>query len=119
MVETIGKITIAPGVLVTIVRFAVLKQLGVARLSSREPSRPGPRLRGRAATAPGVGVWVRDGRVTVEVRVVADGSVNAHELGTTVQQGVTQAIEEMVGMPVEAVHVYIDDVDVNGIREGR
>ena len=98
--------------LVTIVRFTVLKQPGVARLSSRVPRRPRAHLTGRSATAAGVGIWIHQGRVIAAVRIVADGSVSAQALGTHVQQAVTQALEEMVGMPVEAVHVYIDDVDV-------
>lgn len=113
MTETIGKITIAPGVLVTIVRLTALQQPGVARLSSREPSRSWASVRGRGATARGIGVWVHGGQVHVEVRVVADGTVSAPELGTRLQQAITQAIEEMVGMPVAGVSVYIDDVDVS------
>ncbi len=111
MTETIGKITVAPGVLVTIVKQATLRQPGVVRLSSRRPMRPRVRPGVKGAATEGVGVWVHRGRVTAEVRLVADGSRSAHELGTAVQEAVTRALEEMVGMPVDAVHVYIDDVD--------
>lgn len=113
MTETVGKITIAPGVLVTIVRLTALQQSGVARLSRREPARPFPPLRGQYDSGPGVGVWVHNGQVTVELRVVADGTVSAPALGERLQEAVTQAIEEMVGMPVAAVSVYIDDVDLS------
>ncbi len=110
MEETIGRITIAPRVLVTVVRYAALAQPGVARLSRRVPSRPS-RFRGKAASDRGVAVLVHNGRVTVDIHVVADGTVNALQLGEHLQQAVRDAVEEMVGMPVEAVHVYIDNVD--------
>lgn len=108
--ETIGRITVAPRVLLTVARYAALEQPGVARLARKVPPRP-RRLGGRAASDRGVAVLVRDGRVTVDIRIVADGTVNARDLGESVQRAVTNALEEMVGMPVEAVHVYIDSID--------
>ena len=110
MDETIGRITVAPRVLLTVARYAALEQPGVARLARKVPPRP-KRFRGRAATARGVAVLVHNGRVTVEIHVVADGTVNARDLGESVQQAITSAMEEMVGMPVESVHVYIDSVE--------
>lgn len=110
MEETIGHITIAPRVLATVVRYTTLGQPGVARLSRRAPSRPS-RFRGKAATDEGVAVLVYNGRVTVDVHVIADGTVNALRLGERLQQAIRDAIEEMVGMPVDAVHVYIDNMD--------
>ncbi len=118
MEETIGRITIAPNVLLTIVKFSALKEPGVARLSPRVPSRSRSRLRGKRAADRGVAVLVQDGKVTVEVHIIADGTVSAHELGESLQQRITDALEEMVGMPVEAVHVYIDDVDTNHRGKG-
>jgi uncharacterized alkaline shock family protein YloU len=32
------------------------------------------------------------------------------KLGETLQSSITRAIEEMVGLPVSAINVYIDDV---------
>ncbi len=110
MEETIGRVTIAPRVLLTVARFAALEQPGVARLARAVPPRPA-RFGGRAASTRGVAVLVREGRVTVEVHVIADGTVSARDLGASVQRAITTALEEMVGMPVEAVNVYIDNVE--------
>ncbi len=111
MNETIGRVTIAPRVLVTIVRYTVLAQPGVARLSETVPARP-VRFRGKAATSPGIAVLVDKGRVTAEVHVIADGTINARVLGENLQQAVRNALEDIVGMPVDAVHVYIDNVEL-------
>ncbi len=110
MDETIGRITIAPRVLVTVVRYATLAQPGVARLSEEVPPRPA-RFRGKAATSPGIAVLVDKGWVTAEIHVIADGTVNARVLGENLQRTVRNALEDIVGMPVNAVHVYIDNVD--------
>jgi uncharacterized alkaline shock family protein YloU len=48
--------------------------------------------------------------VHVEVHVVADAGSNLLKLGTDLQNAVTRALEEMVGMNVVAVDVHIDDV---------
>ncbi len=108
--ETIGHITIAPDVLLTVVKFSALQHPGVARLAHRKPFRPGRPFKGKAAMGPGVAVLVEDNHVTAEVHVVADGSVSAQELGQSLQQHIRDALEEMVGMPVDAVYVYIEDV---------
>jgi uncharacterized alkaline shock family protein YloU len=44
------------------------------------------------------------------LHVVADANANMLKLGEILQTEVTRAIEEMVGLPVKCVDVYIDDV---------
>lgn len=105
-----GKVTIAPGVLSTIVRMTVLGQPGVLRLSSRTPTGLG-RVLGRGAVAEGLRVEVYDDNsVTVEVHVIADSDVNLKELGENLQARLARALEHMVGMDVRAVNVFIDEI---------
>ena len=40
------------------------------------------------------------------------------EAGEALQASITRAIEEMVGMPVVSVDVYIDDVAVEAAKAG-
>ncbi len=117
--ETIGHITIAPDVLLTVVTFSALQHPGVVRLARRKPSRPGRPFRGKAATGRGVAVLVENGRVKAEVHVVSDGSIKAQELGASLQQHIRDALEEMVGMPVDAVYVYIEDVETEANHRTR
>lgn len=114
MSQTIGKITVAPEVLLTIVRFSTLSQPGVKRLASRVPSRVGPRLRAKTAADRGIAILVQDNRVIADVHIVANGTVSLHELATSLQCRIADAIEEMVGMPVDAVHIFVDDVETSG-----
>ncbi len=111
--ETIGKITIAPNVLLTIVKFTALQEPGVARLANHASAYNSKPLRGKRSRRNGVAVLVQDGRVQVRVHVIADGTVSARALGENLQRHITNAVEEMVGMPVDAVHVVIDDVESN------
>ncbi len=108
--EVRGKVTIAPGVLTTIVRQTALEQKGVARLAPTPPKVRG--LLAGSAVDNGILVVVTDEGVQVELHVVASANTNMLKLGETLQNSVRQALEVMVGMPVTTVDVFIDDVVV-------
>ena len=108
MYEAPGKVTIAPSVLTTIVRLATLDQRGVRRLAPVPPNVRG--LLAGGAGEEGIFIEVTGEGVQVEVHIVADADANMLKLGETLQNSITRAIEEMVGLPVNAINVYIDDV---------
>lgn len=102
-VPALGRITVDPEVLETIARLTALAVPGVARIA------PIPRLRllgGRE----GVRITLQDGSVLVDLYLVVESGYNMLALGHQVQAEVTRAIQEMVGLDVEAVNVYIEDV---------
>ena len=71
---------------------------GVDRLFSRRP------------LSEGVRITVRDDTVLADVHLVVTPGSNMRDVGQRVQREVAQAIEQMVGMDVAAVHVHIRDV---------
>lgn len=105
---SIGRVTIAPQVLTTIVRQTALGVEGVRRLVGRLPRRS--KLSGRRAVAPGIEVIVQDGQVAVTVHVIAEPGTNWVHMAETLQTEITRAIEHIVGLQVTGVDVYIDDV---------
>ncbi|OQA47638.1 MAG: hypothetical protein BWY52_00037 [Chloroflexi bacterium ADurb.Bin325] len=107
-----GKVTIAPLVLTTIVKQTTLDQRGVRRLAPIPPRMRS--LRAGATIEDGIAIMVGEQGVQVEVHVVADNDSNMLKLGSTLQAEITRALEEMVGMPVVTVDVYIDDVAMPG-----
>jgi len=110
MDEALGKVTIAPTVLTMIVRQTALETTGVSRLAVVPPNVRG--LLAGGAAEEGIFVAVTEQGVQVELHVIADAQSNMLKLGTALQTGIRRALEEMVGMPVVAVDVYIDDVAV-------
>jgi uncharacterized alkaline shock family protein YloU len=99
----IGRITVAPDVLETIVRLTALATPGVASLAAP----PGvARLLGQN----GVRIEVVDSSVHAEVFVVAEPDVNMLRVGRQIQAEVVRAIRDMIGMEVLSVDVYIEDV---------
>ena len=108
MDKNIGKVTIAPNVLVTIVQKTANSVPGVAHLY---PGVPGvKRLLGLQTVGQGVEVSVEEDQVAVHVYLVAKRNVDLLQTGRTLQQQVTRAIEDIVGMQVKSVHVHIEDV---------
>jgi uncharacterized alkaline shock family protein YloU len=103
MQPKIGKITIAPQVLETVVRLTTLAVPGVARLA------PQPGVR-RLLGHDGVEIEVIENNVCAEVYVVTEPEANMLSIGHQIQTEVTRAIQDMVGMEVGAVNVHIEDV---------
>jgi uncharacterized alkaline shock family protein YloU len=108
MDELQGKVTVAPSVLTTIVRLTALEQEGVHKLAP--VPRPMRGLLTGSRADEGILLGIGDEGVSVELHVVAEANRNMLKLGDTLQLEVTRAIEEMVGLTVKAVDVFIDDV---------
>ncbi len=99
----IGRITIAPEVLETVARLTALAVPGVVRLTTP----PGvQRLLGQD----GVKTEIAQDRVRADVYVVTRQDVNMLNIGRQIQNEVTRAIHDIVGMEVELVNVHIEDV---------
>jgi uncharacterized alkaline shock family protein YloU len=99
----IGRITIAPEVLETVARLTALAIPGVARLTTPSGMK---RLLGQD----GVKIEVIQDRVRAEVYVVTRQDINMLNIGRQIQNEVTRAIHDIVGMEVESVDVHIEDV---------
>jgi uncharacterized alkaline shock family protein YloU len=106
--EQIGKVTIAPNVLVTIVQKTADSVPGVARLCDNIPGVK--RLLGLHTVGRGVEVNVVDDEVSVDVYLMAKRNIDLLQMGRQLQHQVTRAIKDIVGMEVREVNVHIEDV---------
>jgi uncharacterized alkaline shock family protein YloU len=106
----LGTVRIAPQVLTTIARLTVLGTPGTVRMY-RDLSTGVDRLLRGKNTADGVRIEIIDDAVNVDLFLVAAQDANLYELGREIQSRVSRAIKDMVGMPVLAVNVHIEDVD--------
>ena len=102
----IGTVSIAPGVLATIVSLTAQAVPGVARLGNCGVGR----LLSRRDCADGVRVQVKDEAVWADVYLIVEEGRNMYQVGTQVQKEVSKAVLQMVGMPVQEVNVFIQDV---------
>jgi len=106
--ENLGKVTIAPNVLVTIVQKTAGAFPGVAWL---HPSVPGvKRWLGLHTVGQGVEVAIAGDQVVVDVYLVARRGVDLLQMGRQLQGEVARAIQDIVCMQVREVNVHIEDV---------
>lgn len=108
MDESLGKVTIAPNVLVTIVQKTADSVPGVVRLSEHVPGVK--RFLGLHTVGKGVEVGVADSKVAVDIYLVARRDVDLLQMGRKLQKEVTRAIQDIVGMAVREVNIHIEDI---------
>ncbi len=104
-----GRVIIAPEVITTIVKMTALATSGVDRLSTTFPGRMSRLLRG-PRSIDGIDVEMADDSVTVDLYIVARRDAQMRELGERLQHDISRAITEIVGLPVRAVNVHVEDV---------
>jgi len=112
----LGAVRISPHVLATIARLATLSVSGVVQMYYDMPAGFDRWLKGHEASD-GVHIELVDDAVSVDVYVVASQEANLYELGRNVQNRVSRAIQDMVGMPVLAVNVHVEDVQPGATQE--
>jgi uncharacterized alkaline shock family protein YloU len=106
--KELGVVRVARQVLSTIVINTALQTSGVTRMA--RSSDQWARLLGRETPRQGVHLSVKDNTVSADLYLVIEPGVNIVEVGSAVQAEVASALEEMVGMQVQEVNVYIQDV---------
>ncbi len=111
MKKTLGKVIIAPNVLVTIARLTALAVPGVVRMSPDWTDSVG-RLLWRRGPGDGVKIEVEDDTVSVDLYIVVEQDVNMLKLSQEIQAEVSRAIHDIVGMGVKEVNVHIQDVEL-------
>ncbi len=99
-----GRVTVETGVLETIARLTAANVPGVVRIAEKDVDR----LLGLPGRS--VAIRVQEGRVTVDLHIIAAPDRSLLKLGREVQYEVARAIQQMIGMPVDAVNVHIEDV---------
>ena len=106
--ESIGRIEVAPDVLAMIAYFAAQRVEGVAKMA-RIPA-DAARLFRRHARHDGIILNLSDSEIRFDIYVIMEPDVNIMEASHTVQTAVIEAVDTMVGLPVTAVNVHVEDV---------
>jgi uncharacterized alkaline shock family protein YloU len=109
--QRLGSVRISPHVLSTIVRLTTLSVPGVVRMSHDLSSNVDRLLKGKT-TSEGVRIEVVDDTVSIDLFLIVANDTNIYELGRQVQARVARAIKDMVGMPVLAINVHVEDVEI-------
>ncbi len=101
--EIPGRVTVEPHVIEVVARRAALQVPGVVAMAETDVDR-------LLKTGKAVEVILREGRVTVNLRIIAEAGRSLRQLGKAVQHEVVRTIEEMMGLRTDQVNVLIEDV---------
>lgn len=99
-----GSTTIAPEVIETIIRMTALETQGVSRILISN-------------TRPPVRISIEGQTVHADVYVVLDSNQNILSLGKKLQENISRAILETIGMNPGLINIHIDDIDFPSVQE--
>ena len=102
-----GKITIAPEVLLDIVREAALYTDGVDSLAPIPPRVD--RIFRRVVTTQGIELEIKDDSISIDL-YLAVRAVNFITLSHKIQKEVIRSMDKLVGLEVDSVNIHIEDV---------
>jgi uncharacterized alkaline shock family protein YloU len=105
---TKGKTTIAPDVLHSIARLTTLDVDGVSRICINPPGVSRLFTRGYNE---GIRIDIQDDTVYCDLYLILKPDINVRDVSHIIQQKVSRAISEMVGMQVGRVNIHIEDID--------
>ena len=103
-----GTTTIAPEVLLTMIRMTTLAVPGVSRFANT--SADVEKWFSKSMTD-GIKLVIDHGVVTVDVFVIVFKDRNVRDIAHEIQTRISRAISEMVGMELGKVNVHIEDID--------
>jgi uncharacterized alkaline shock family protein YloU len=94
--------------LLSIITNVTVEIPGVTRMAQGSDS--WSRWRGHEIPRNGIALTIKENTIAADLYIVVAPGVSIVEVGSTIQEEVASAIEEMVGMRVREVNVYIQDV---------
>jgi len=103
-----GKTTVAPDVLVTIVRLSALGVPGVSRMAQVTG---GVNRLFKRGVHDGVRIEVEDNTVVVDLYLILKKDMNIREVSREVQEQVARSIQEMIGMDIGSIEIHIENID--------
>lgn len=106
--ESLGRIEVAPEVLIAIARQALFEVKGIQKMAPI-PSEVS-NLFHRASRHDGIVLNFEDNRLTFDIYVLVGPRVNIVEISRQAQAAVREAMDKMVGIPVQAINIHVEDV---------
>ena len=104
----LGRIEVAPDVLATIAHYAALRVEGVVKMAAIPADVA--RLFRRDTRQNGILLHLVDDKIKFDIYVIMSPHVNIMETSQRLQTAVIEAIDTMVGIPIDAVNIHVEDV---------
>lgn len=106
--STQGRTTIDPGVIIKIAKLTALGVPGVSRMASG-PHPVNSMLKKNYID--GILIDVENNTVYAELYIVLKSDINLYKTSLSIQEKVSRAITEMVGLEVGKINIHVEDID--------
>lgn len=106
--ESYGRIEVAPEVLATIAHYAASRVDGVVKMA--DVPADAQRMFRKATKHNGVLLDMADNQIKFDIYVMMSPQVNIMETSQALQTAVAESIANMVGVPVTAINIHVEDV---------
>lgn len=107
-----GKFDVSPTAIATVATEAALASYGVVDMANRNAFEIVIQKLSMDRSQRGVDVEVEDGRITVDLYVVIQYGTRISEVAQGVMNRVQYELEKVLGMPVKAVNVHVQDLRI-------
>lgn len=109
-----GRITVAPRAIATIASQAALHTYGVVGMSSRSLADGIAQMLVRDPHR-GIEVHTQADQIRIEAYVIVEYGTRISAVAQSVANSIQYQVEHMLGTPVEAVHVHVQDLRVSNV----
>lgn len=107
-------LTIAPGVIETIIMLAILEVEGIAAVGSKPTAQGVFSSLGKKQVTPGIMIYEDDDQVIVDAHVQVFYGYRLTDIAESVRVAVVNALESQANIDVAAVNVTIDAIQFSG-----
>lgn len=114
--DSYGAIDISPAAVATIANQAINQCYGVVGMASKNVANGIAHLLARDGRR-GIEIDLDENSVTIDVYVIVQYGVRIRAVAESIQNTVKFHVEKALGLPVEAVNVYIQGLRFNGEEE--
>lgn len=112
---SLGTIDISTTAVTTIASQAINQCYGVVGMANKNVMSGLTHLLSRDSK-PGIDVTIEDGHVEIDVYVIVEYGVNIRTVAHSIQHTVKFHVEKALGLPVEAVNVFVQGLRMNKER---
>lgn len=111
--SSLGKIDVSNEVIATIAGGAAENCYGLVGMASRKALKDGfTEMLGRDNLARGVDVKNQDGKIEIDLYIIVSYGVKISEVASNVQSTVKYTLNEMLGLDISGVNVFVQGVRV-------
>lgn len=110
----IGDLTLAPGVLETIVTLAAKDVEGVASICGSQGLAQLAQKAVNKQAARSVEVSTEGDAVAISLHIEVEYGSSLKDVAEAVQKAVSEAVTHQVGVPIDAVDVFVDAIEFTG-----